>query len=486
VRLARTVAAALTLITIAGCGAAASSTGRRTREAAAAPAVTSATTSSARVVAAAIRGHGELAYVAHGKLFLLGGPAGGLKRIALPGVPDAPAWSADRRWLAVEVSKPAPASQPYLQEPTALWLVSSSGGTVRRLTPRSWQVTGYAWAPRGDRLAVAAYLPGAPQRRDSLAAIAGPGSAPRVLATGGYLSGPAWSPDGRYLAVGIGAYARGHWHSEVQVLSPAGGRPAVLTSSPANTLEVADWWPDGSGVLYWTDPQGSGSIAADGLPLSSVTADGPAAGAAATPRTVIPAMLVHGSWLALSPRGTVAGVSGGNRVIWSGGKHIVLCAAPGRCTPLAQPRGVVSLDPAWSPDGSRVAFARLSASGPFGPTGRADFSAAWISRWEATSRIWVASANGSGARPLAAAGRGAVDPTWGSDGSLLFVRDDSLWLLPAGASVSTRLTGALGALAGPAYYRTYYGYVPYPELSAWTLGPQRITAAGSGPAPYGQ
>jgi hypothetical protein len=51
----------------------------------------------------------------------------------------------------------------------------------------------------------------------------------------------------------------------------------------------------------------------------------------------------------------------------------------------------------------------------------------------------------------------------------LFVRDDSLWLLPPGAAAPTRLTGPLGALSGPAYYRTYYGYVPYPQLFAWTL-----------------
>lgn len=83
--------------------------------------------------------------------------------------------------------------------------------------------------------------------------------------------------------------------------------------------------------------------------------------------------------------------------------------------------------------------------------------------------MWLIGANGSDARPLAAAGPGAHDPAWGRDGSVLFVRDDSLWLLPPRAAAPTRLTGPLGALGGPAYYRTYYGYVPYAQLFAWTL-----------------
>ena len=407
---------------------------------------------------------GELAFIAHGKLYLSGGSAGTLRRVALPGIPDAPAWSADDRWLAIEVSSPPPASQPEARMPATLWLVNAAGTSTRRLTPASWQVSGFAWAPHRDELAVAAYLPQAPPTRSFLVAAAAPAGSPRILASGGYLTGPAWSPAGTRIAVGISTFTSGQWHSGLDVLSVAGSPAAVVTVSAGNVLDLAGWWPDGSGLLYWLDFQGSGSIAADGLPLDSATLG------ARSPRTLLQAMLVHGSWLAFSPRGNaVAAVSGGDRVIWSGGKQITLCSAAGTCAAVAQPAGVVSVDPSWSPSGTEVAFARLSASGPFGPNGHADFSPYWITRWEATSRIWIAGANGSDARPLAAAGPGAVDPVWGSDGSLLFVRDDSLWLLPSGAAGPTRLTGSLGALSGPAYYRTYYAYVPYPQLFAWTL-----------------
>jgi hypothetical protein len=147
---------ALALSLVSGC----SSGPGRPAGAAARPA-TRATTTAARALTAirGLGGHGELAFAADGRLYLTGGPAGALRRVRLPGVPDGPAWSAGRRWLAVQVAKPPPAGSPYLTEPAALWLVSAAGTAVRRLTPPSWDVTSFAWSPRSDRLAVAAGLP---------------------------------------------------------------------------------------------------------------------------------------------------------------------------------------------------------------------------------------------------------------------------------------------------------------------------------------
>jgi hypothetical protein len=123
-------------------------------------------------------------------------------------------------------------------------------------------------------------------------------------------------------------------------------------------------------------------------------------------------------------------------------------------------------------------FTRASASGPFGPEGHADFSPYWISRWQATGGLWTAAADGVPVRRLAA-GPGALDPVWGSDGSLLFVRRDWLWLLPAGATGPMRVAGPLGALTGSAYQHTYYGYAPYPQMIAWTRARPLATAGSS-------
>ncbi len=51
--------------------------------------------------------------------------------------------------------------------------------------------------------------------------------------------------------------------------------------------------------------------------------------------------------------------------------------------------------------------------------------------------------------------------------------------LPPGAASPTRVAGPLGALTGQAYHQAYHGYVPYPELTAWTLA-QPFATAGSG------
>jgi hypothetical protein len=346
-------------------------------------------------------------------------------------------------------------------------VLRAAGTGARRLTPPSWDVATFAWSPRSGRLAVAAAMPApeaampAPEDASGAVAVVTGSGARKVLIRGTYVSGVAWSPNGRQIAAGVYT-GRPVWWGRLDLLSPAGGAPAVVTSSKGNVLELAGWWPSGSGLLYWTDTGGSASLAADGLPLDTVSLAGH------RPRQLTRA-LVRGSWLAFSPGGTVAVVSGGDREIWFGHKRISRCNSAGNCTPVAQPSGVVSLDPSWSPDGRRLIFARASASGPSGPHGRAGFSPYWIRRWQATSRLWAVSAGGPHAAPLAGIGPGALDPVWGSDGSLLFVRDDSVWLLAPGAAGPVRVTGPLGAFTGQAYYRTYYGYVPYPQLTAWTL-----------------
>jgi TolB protein len=301
-------------------------------------------------------------------LFLLGGRAGATpRRVVLPGLPFAPAWSGDGRVLAVEVSGRPPAGSPafeYRQEPAGLWLVTAAGTHVWRLTPSSWDVTSFAWSPRARRLAAAVVVAGANSAVSAAVAVITVAGKRKVLAAGSYVSGVAWSPGGRQVAAGISVFTRGGWRGGLELLNPAGGLQRVVAASKGNVLELAGWRPDGSGLLYWVDPQGSGSIAADGLALDSLTLT------TGRSRTLADPVLVHGSWLAFSPDGrAVAVVVGGDRVIWGGGKHIALCDQDGRCSAVAGPAGVVAVQPSWSPDGAAVAFTQAPAGGPFGPPG---------------------------------------------------------------------------------------------------------------------
>ena len=425
--------------------------------------------------AGVLAGQGEVAYVAGGRLYLLGGSAGALRRVGLPGVPSAPGWSPDHRWLAVQVTPPAPASNPYQAEPTVLCVLRADGSGVRSLIPRSWTTQHYAWSPARDELAAVVTPPATGtsipvSRLETIDPVSG---AVRVLMSAPAMVGAAWSPNGKTLAVGKGATSGKpgsnsfHWIGQLETLPASGGPATAIRSWDAGLLELAGWWPDGSGLLYWPDPQGSASLAADGLPLDSI-------GLAATSarRTLAASMLVHGSWIAFAPGGhELAVVSGGDREIWMGGKAITVCGETASCRSIPQPSGTVSTQPSWSP-GGRLTFARGSASGPFGPNGGADFSPAWVARWEATQQLWSAAGSGTSQARLPGTDSGALDPIWAKNGALMFVRDNWLWLLPAGSKSAERVAGPLNDITST----IFYGYVPYPQLIAWTAARPQATA----------
>jgi Tol biopolymer transport system component len=432
--------------------------------------------------ASALAGQGELAYIAAGRLYLLGGSAGALHRVGLPGVPTAPSWSPDHRWLAVQVSAPAPASNPYQTGPAVLYVLRADGSGLRALTPTSWTTQQYAWAPGQDELA-AVVVPAATgtsiptSRLETINPVTG---AVRVLLSAPAITGVAWSPDGKTLAAGASETSGQpgsnsfHWVGELETMPASGGTGTVVRSWADGLLELAGWWPDGSGLLYWPDPQGSASLAADGLPLDSIQL------ATGVSRTLVTGMLVHSSWIAFAPGGhELAVVSGGNREIWLGGKAITVCGQSVSCKPVAQPSGTVSTQPSWSPAG-RLTFARGSASGPFGPNGKADFSTAWVTRWEATQQLWSAAGNGAGQARVPGTGAGALDPVWARNDALMFVRDNWLWLLPAGSKSAERVAGPLNDISNLDITNiTYYGYVPYPKLIAWTAARPQATAGTS-------
>jgi hypothetical protein len=427
--------------------------------------------------ASALAGNGELAYVAAGRLYLLGGSAGTLHRVSLPGLASAPGWSPDHRWLAVQVTPPTPASNPFQAEPTVLYVLRANGSGIRPLTPKSWTTQQDAWAPARDELAAVATPPATgtsipASRLETIDPVTG---AVRVLSSAPAITGVAWSPDGRTLAAGVGETRGGpgsnsfHWVGDLETLPASGGQAAIVRSWAGGLLELAGWWPDGSGLLYWPDPQGSASLAADGLPLDSIQPG------SSVPRTLVASMLVHGSWIAFAPGGhELAVVPGGNREIWLGGKAMAICGPAASCKPVPQPSGTVSMQPSWSPSG-RLTFARGSGSGPFGPNGNADFSPAWVTRWQATQQLWSAAGSGTGQLRIPGTGAGALDPIWAKNATLMFVRDNWLWLLPAGSHSAERVAGPLDDITNT----TFYGYVPYPELIAWTAALPEATAGTS-------
>ncbi len=125
-------------------------------------------------------------------------------------------------------------------------------------------------------------------------------------------------------------------------------------------------------------------------------------------------------------------------------------------------------DPAWSPDGSMLAY---------------------VSDTEGSPQVWVSAPNGTGARVLTAGTSGAASPAWMEDGkSLAFIRDGNLWSVNSDGTglraltqypekplraVRTQPGGALLAVSFRLYQETIELYNPANgELTPLTEGGQ--------------
>ncbi len=111
----------------------------------------------------------------------------------------------------------------------------------------------------------------------------------------------------------------------------------------------------------------------------------------------------------------------------------------------------IDYHPAWSPDGSKIAFTTNRSANPNDPTDPSCY-------FEALE-IWVMNANGSGLRNLTNTCRGEAWPSWSPSGSeIVFVSDRGtatkyawdLWKMPSDGGTATRLT-ATGKEATPVW-----------------------------------
>jgi hypothetical protein len=405
------------------------------------------------VGAVAFAGRGRLAFSSSGRLYVLDGSAAGrpatLHAVAAPAGAAAPAWSRDGRWLAFLI---VPASAyPVVSGLTGtLWLAGADGGAAR---PVLADAGPFSWSPASDVLAATVTDPAS--GRSWLCELT-PGLPPHLVPG---VTGPAiWSPDGRQLAFTaiLSDPQRGFYGSMLETIPASGGAPTVRRRSSQAALIVAGWWPDGQGLMAWTDEQGSASLAADGQNLVSFPLSG------GRPATLGWTLLLP-PFLATSPAlRQVAVDNGGDRVLWDD-KTIRLCAPAGGCAGL--PGGVpgaTNLDPALAPAGRALAFVHGSAAGPRSQA----FDQASIAAWYATRGLWVYTPGGR-PHPIPAAGTAVADPTWSFDGRLLlYVRDDALWLInpfAGAASGPVRVVSKLFAGAWP----NYCGYIDWRDQFAW-------------------
>lgn len=403
------------------------------------------------VDAAAFAGHGELAFVSRGTLWVLDSRTRTLRRVAAPGMaPVNPAFSPDGRWLAfLGTSTNRPAGTASF----ALWIASGDGRGAHQI--RGLPTAGLAgWSPDRDILAVTTR---------ATVRLVWPSGKVRTLVSAADLESAAWSPGGSAIAVAtattsgstLASYPLAGGHSTVWVkLSARGGVPGGANY----IIDPAGWWPH-RGIGFWALANGE-SINADQDPFYVIPAPG------AHPRLL--GNTLHGNTLdqvAVAATGWLALVaetpgSGLGRVIWQNRRIKVCGPATATCTAVPSPPSTVTLDPAWTPDGTRLAFVRApSQTSPA-------FQQHAVTAWYNAHQLWVDNPATRSTRKLDASG--ATVPAWSTNGqSLLYIARDGIWLLPR---LTRRPVRIATPLFPPGNWPTYYGQVDWTPQFAWWSG----------------
>jgi len=279
-----------------------------------------------------------------------------------------------------------------------IWTVQSDGSgfkPITKLTASGANSSNPTWSPDGSKIvfASAGALDGSDAANATLniwvANADGSGAMPltRLTPPGGSSFQPAWSPDGSKIAFSSpraldGSNASGTNEANIWVINSDGSGAVHLTAEingctnnfcgHPNLISPA-WSPDGSKVLFVLTGAGTNEFPSPPI-LEIVNSDGSGFAVLTSPSrlSATPAWSPDGAKIALaSSSGSANGaplppISISIMLPDGSGLQSLTGAVPNRC-----------LDPAWSPDGSRIAFSNND-----------------------DGNIWLVNANGSGITPI--------------------------------------------------------------------------------------
>ncbi|MBI5028926.1 MAG: PD40 domain-containing protein [Chloroflexi bacterium] len=423
---------------------------------------------------------GRIAYVQGGDIWTRTLPNEKPQRLTTDGRNREPQWSPTGNWLAFRrerqtiVQRQVPCDFPRARQEFCLeaapivqnqvWLIEENGNNARTINS---SVDHFAWSPVRDKLAYVT-------TDGELSAINADGTGAQVLIptnTTDSLRGRsgrfAWSPDGNWIAYewSVQNASESISSSSLWKISADGKNRIELftnSSSNQNTLILTGWTSQAKSVLFWQKQPPSGPMNAD-THLYRILAN-PGSRVEATRLSDAPT-LPFADFAAPAPMGTQHGISetvafviGAGQGTWSN-KRIDLA---GRLSS----QEYAAISPAWSPDGSQLAFAALPE--------RRELNEPTLP--ELVQRhIWIVGADATAVPRMLTNNLSYRDehPVWSMDGRhILFARIDgrgraSLWLISLENGGARQIIDELTPAPDPI---GTYGYIDWHELFDWWRG----------------
>lgn len=369
---------------------------------------------------------GSVAFISHGSLWAV--PSGGsLTQIAQNA--STPAWSHQSQYLGYIVSTPLQNGQIGAHPVLDVWDAQTHQHVLS--VPHVYQ---YAWRPNHAQLVAIAnqqlLLITFTARGVVLSHLGDPKS---------HYTSILWSHTGLtlYASLRSGSALSGQQFGTLEAFSRLSTHPhpTTLLRLKQTGIQLAGTVPLHHTVLYWTDPQFSASMMADGALLFAFQV-------LTHKTTPVGSSLPHPGYLSIPSGNPWVFMSGGGRQM-TGGKGVTFVHVTRHTAALTTPKDQEFIEPAWNAQTGSLAMVVAQNQ----PT---VFGGASLVHWQNT-RTLVVWHKGK-LTPWLAAGAGVTDPHWIPGGhGILFIRQGWLWSMANASATPQRVLGPLSD-TGPGYY----------------------------------